>query len=84
MNNPTAEQVTELVEKSTKAQGVPFKVTDPVVIAAVAVLFGDASDRLGSEAPDQVEAVRVEGVAAFDAGGDSDVVEDGLDDRLAS
>ncbi len=40
MNNPTAEEVREWVEKSTLAQGVPFKVTDPAVVEAVAVLLG--------------------------------------------
>ncbi len=39
MSNPTAEEVREWVEKSTRAQGVPFKVTDPSVIEAVAVLL---------------------------------------------
>lgn len=40
MSNPTPEQITAWVEKSTRAQGVPFKVTDPAVIEAVAVLLG--------------------------------------------
>ncbi|MCH7584872.1 MAG: hypothetical protein IH941_06905 [Acidobacteria bacterium] len=44
MNNPTAEQVTEWVEESTAAQGVPFKVTDPGVIASVAVLLDDDTE----------------------------------------
>ena len=39
MNNPTVEEVREWVEKSTRAQGVPFKVTDPAVVEAVAVLL---------------------------------------------
>ena len=40
----TDEQVREFVEKSRKAQGLPLKITDPVVLAKVATLMGFRHD----------------------------------------
>ncbi len=39
MSNPTPEQISRWVEKSTKAQGVPLKVTDPATLRTVADLL---------------------------------------------
>ncbi len=39
MSNPTAEEVAAWLERTTKASGVPFKMTDPATIEAVATLL---------------------------------------------
>ena len=86
----TGDDLRAWVEASCSAQGVPVKVTDPMVVARVGVLLtgkgpgrpqakrgGDGPSR--SQLPDGVHSGGVEPVAG--AGSDDGVVEDRGDDR---
>ena len=82
------------VEVSCSAQGVPVRVSDSAIVAAVAGLLGAdyrpkvgaavSSPAAGSDAPGRLEATRIEAVEASVSGADQDVVEDGGDDRVLS
>ena len=63
------------VKRSCSAQGVPPKVADSSVLAAVAGLLGV------SDAPDRLEAARIEAVVSAASRIDDDVVEESGDDR---
>jgi hypothetical protein len=63
--------VSEWVEASCAAQGVPVKVADRYALAAVAELLGVRQVRRRSDAPDRIEAGRIETVEAA-AGGPDD------------
>ena len=79
VNRWSPEQVAEWVERSTAAEGVPVRVSDPRTVEAVASLLVEGREPV-SEAPGGLEAVGVEGVASSEGGVDGDVVEDRLDD----
>jgi len=69
-------QVRAFVERTCGAQGLPVKVTDPVVLHKVGVLLG------GSRPPAHLDAVGVEAGPAFDSGMDGDVIDKGADDGV--
>lgn len=79
------------VEASCQRSGVPVKLSDPVVRDRVALLLsgravrGDASAAHGrrpSDAPNEIDPVRVEDRAALVGPGDHRVIQDGFDDRV--
>lgn len=91
----SGEALAAWVTESCAEQGVPVKVTDPVVVARVGVLLtgrgpsGPQAERgpdgTGrSELPDRHDSGRVEAVAGIGAGSDHGVVEDGGDDGALS
>jgi hypothetical protein len=86
----TGEALAAWVEASCARHGVPVKVTDPAAVRSVVVLLSGRAERrgrgrvlgvAGSEAPDEIDSVRVEGAARSTGGGDDGMVEDRLDDR---
>jgi hypothetical protein len=96
LSDVPADRLLAWVEASTRAQGLPLKVTDPATVDRVRSLLtgGEARSRAsarsvragpggrGSEPPDRLDAGDVETFAAGDRGGmDDHVVKDGLDDR---
>jgi hypothetical protein len=90
MTDPIIVAAHAWVEESCAAQGLPLRVADPAVLAAVAGLLGvapggsrvAASSPASSDPPDGGETARVELVVAAPSGADNDVVEDGGDDRV--
>jgi len=79
---PDPELISEWVEASTAAQGLPERVTDPEVIDSACVLLREGRQLIVLEAPDRREAGRVEGVASLDSGVDDHMIEHGADDGL--
>ncbi len=69
----SAEDVADWLAASCAEQGVPVLVTDPRILADVAVLL---SAGRSSDPPDRSNAARVEGSAALLSGVDDGVVED--------
>lgn len=96
MGRLTAEDLAVWVAASCARHGVPVKVTDPLVLARVAVLLSGAaapaatSGRAvrGSEPPDGIDPAWVELAGAGCAGSDDGIVEhrthDGHVDRRGS
>jgi hypothetical protein len=96
LSHLSAEQVAAWVAASCGAQGVPVRVSDPVVVRQVGVLLGAAPagsrahprsgstrDRgVRSVAPDDGHAGRVQGSNSGGAGRDVDVVDDRFDDGV--
>lgn len=89
----SAEEFAAWVAASCQRSGVAVKVTDPASVRRVAVLLSGragaqpaAAGRSGSDAPGDVDAVRVESLPASLCGGvDGDVVDERSNDRdLAS
>lgn len=91
MGRLSGEALAAWVAESCVAQGVPVKVTDPVVVARVGVLLtgrGSAGPQAQrgpagagrSELPDRGHSGRIEAGAGVRAGSDHGVVEDGGDD----
>jgi len=86
------EVVRAWVEASCSAQGVPARVSDAAVVAAVAGLLGVAFPPEGggatsglaadSDAPDRRETAGIEAVETPAPGADHEVVEHGGDDRV--
>jgi len=80
------------VEASCASQGLPVKVSDPLLLAQVAGLLGVPARPVAGRAPSGTAGVSgapggrepadVELVVAASAGGDDEVVEDGGDDRV--
>jgi hypothetical protein len=65
------------VHRTCAEQGLAAQVTDPDTVAAVATLIGAPLD-----APNGIEASRVEAVQSAHGTADSDVSEDGGNDRV--
>lgn len=98
LSHLSAEQVAAFVEASCAAQGVPAKVTDPVVVRRVGALLGAPVDASrahprsgstrgaasGSVAPHDVDPGRVQRPGPRATGSDHDVVDQGGDDRVLS
>lgn len=90
MTDPTTVAARVWAEESCAAQGLPVKVSDLVVLAAVAGLLGAthgesrvaASSPTRSDPPDRREAAGVELVETTPTGADNQVVEDGGDDPV--
>ena len=76
------DQVVAWVRASCEAQGLPEKVTDPVILRKVAVLLRPAL--AGSPMPKRRYSRRVKPVAPADGGVDANVVEDGGDNAALS
>lgn len=80
------------VEASCAAQGVPARVSDAAVVAALAGLLGagfrpkvggaTSGPATASDPPDRRKAVGIEAVEPPAPGADDDVVEHGGDDRV--
>lgn len=90
MTDPITVAAHAWVEESCAAQGLPVKVSDLAVLAAVAGLLGvapgasrvAASSPAPSDPPDGGETARVELVEPPLAGANDNVVEDGGDDPM--
>lgn len=86
----SGEALAEWVAESCRAQGVPFKVTDPRTVAKVVTLLNGRPDRSGpvrsgrsdgrSGAPDQAHPFVVERSCTRAPRADYGMVEDGIDD----
>jgi hypothetical protein len=96
LSHLSAEQVAAWVAASCAAQGLPVRVSDPVVVRQVGALLGAGSGggrerkRSGtrtahgrvSVAPDDGHSGRVQGGDSGGAGGDVDVADDRFDDGV--
>ncbi len=90
MTDPLTVAARVWAEESCAAQGVPLRVADLAVLAAVAGLLGAthggsrvaASSPAPSDPPDGAETARVEPVEPALPGADDQVVEDGGDDPV--
>lgn len=85
----SSDELADFVARSCERQGVPVFVTDAAVLARVAALLGagpPAPPKAGgrpapSQAPHQLDPVRIERTSARAAGADDGVIEDRRHDR---
>ncbi len=96
VNDLPADRLAAWVESSCAAQGVPARVTDPLVVSRVLVLLGGAAagpraharsastrpDADWSQPPDGLHPVRGQGAGSLDTRSDDGVVEDRGDDGV--
>lgn len=74
MSESLSEAARRIASRSCREQGLDARVTDAAILGKLAALIRS------SDAPDRIDAIGVEPVAATDGGVDNDVLDQGGED----